>query len=307
MSSDEVRHRTLRRVAGGVYALGLRRPIRQIVRPAIHQPWLSLRNRQRLFNFFGEDVAVGETTAVIRLPGGGKVRATLDLSDEFCRTWYYWGYERYEPAVARLIAGLARTKRVILEAGANIGYYTLLMASCQPPGSELHAFEPRPDVFARLSANVALNALPHVRLNRMAVSDVDGTAQLHLPDSGNREMASLDPGFVPSTRSVEVRTTRLDSYWQSEPRTGTPELIKLDVEGVEVRALRGLGALLKDRWPDIVCEVLPGYEPELTAFLRETPYRRYLITEEGLVPRETLTGSHQVRDYLFTTERQRES
>ena len=307
MSSDEVRHRTLRRVAGGAYALGLRRPIRRIVRPAIHHPWLSLRNRQRLFNFFGDDVAAGEATAAIRLPGGGAVRATLDLSDEFSRTWYYWGYERYEPAVARLIARLARTKRVILEAGANIGYYTLLMAACQPPRAELHAFEPRPDVFARLSANVALNALPHVRLNQLAVSDVDGTAPLHLPDSGNREMASLEPGFAASTRSVEVRTTRLDSYWRSDHRDDVPDLIKLDVEGVEVRALRGLGTLLAGRWPDIVCEVLPGYERELTAFVSETPYQRYLITDEGLVPRDTLSGSHQVRDYLFTTEPSRES
>jgi FkbM family methyltransferase len=286
-------------VARGVYALGLRRTVRSIVRPAVHGELLSLKNRQRLYNFFVDDTVTDDTVvARVRTPSGSTILARLDLADEFCRTWYYWGYERYEPGVARLLTALARERRVIVEAGANIGYYTLLMATAQPPGGVVHSFEPRPDVLARLSENVALNSLTSVRVSDAAVSDVAGRATLYLPDSGNREMASLDRTFAPATRSVDVRTVRLDDYCTSNRLD--VDLVKLDVEGSEVRALEGLGAVLRERWPDIVCEVLPQYEAALNALLAGTPYRKFLITDTGLEERPEMIGSLDARDYYLT-------
>ena len=288
-------------MARGAYALGLRRTVRALVRPAVHGELLSLRNRQRLYNFFADDTVTDDTVvARVRTPSGRPVAARFDLADEFCRTWYYWGYERYEPGVGRLLTTLARQRRVIVEAGANIGYYTLLMATAQPAGATVHAFEPRPDVFARLSENIALNALTSVRLNDAAVSDTAGRATLYLPDSGNREMASLDRSFAPAMRSIDVRTVRLDAYCASNGLA--VDLLKLDVEGSEVRALEGLGAVLRDRWPDIVCEVLPQYEAALNTLVAGTPYRRFLITDNGLEERLEMVGSLDARDYYLTTE-----
>jgi FkbM family methyltransferase len=269
------------------------------VRPAVHGELLSLRNRQRLYNFFADDTATDETVvATVRMPSGAHVRARLDLADEFCRTWYYWGYERYEPGVARLLTRLARERRVIVEAGANIGYYTLLMAAAQPENGVIHAFEPRPEVFARLAENVALNRTASVRLNQAAVSDTEGEATLYLPDSGNREMASLDRGFAPTTRSVQVQTIRLDRY--CAVHAAAVDLVKLDVEGSEVRALEGLGAVVAERWPDIVCEVLPQYEAPLNRLIAATPYRRFLIAPDGLRERADLIGSLDARDYYLS-------
>jgi len=265
----------------------------------VHADVLSLRNRQRLYNFFADDTVTDDAVvATVRTPSRRSIVARLDLADDFCRTWYFWGYERYEPGVARLLTSLARERRVIVEAGANIGYYTLLMATAQREGGVIHSFEPRPDVFSRLTENVTLNGLASVRLNDAAVSDVAGRATLYLPDSGNREMASLDRTFAPATRSIEVRTVRLDEYCASNRLD--VDLLKLDVEGSEVRALEGLGALLRQRWPDIVCEVLPQYEAALNAMLAGTPYRRFLITEHGLEERTEMLGSLDARDYYLT-------
>ena len=288
-------------MARGAYALGLRRTVRALVRPAVHGGLLSLRNRQRLYNFFADDTVTDDTVvARVRTPSGRPVAARFDLADEFCRTWYYWGYERYEPGVGRLLTTLARQRRVIVEAGANVGYYTLLMATAQPAGATVHAFEPRPDVFARLSENIALNALTSVRLNDAAVSDTAGRATLYLPDSGNREMASLDRSFAPASRTIDVRTVRLDAYCASNGLA--VDLLKLDVEGSEVRALESLGTVLRDRWPDIVCEVLPQYEAALNTLVAGTPYRRFLITDNGLEERLEMVGSLDARDYYLTTE-----
>ncbi len=287
-------------MARSAYAFGLRRTVRSLVRPAVHGELLSLKNRQRLYNFFADDTITDDTVvATIRTPRGRTVNARLDLADEFCRTWYYWGYERYEPGVARLLTALARDRRVILEAGANIGYYTLLMATAQPDDGVVHSFEPRPDVFARLSENIALNSLTSVTLADTAVSDMAGGATLYLPDSGNREMASLDSTFVPSSRSVDVRTVRLDEYCA---RHGlSVDLLKIDVEGSEVRAIEGLGNVLRERWPDIVCEVLPQYELPLNALLAGMPYRKFLITDTALEERAEMVGSLAARDYYLTT------
>jgi FkbM family methyltransferase len=293
-------------VARGAYALGLRRTVRALVRPAVHGELLSLRNRQRLYNFFADDTATDDTVvAKVRTPSGWPVAARLDLADEFCRIWYYWGYARYEPGVARLLTTLARQRRVIVEAGANIGYYTLLMATAQPAGATVHAFEPRPDVFDRLAEHIALNGLTSVRLNDAAVSDTAGRATLYLPDSGNREMASLDRSFAPATRSIDVRTVRLDAYCAANDLA--VDLLKLDVEGSEVRALEGLGTVLRDRWPDIVCEVLPQYEAALNTLVAGTPYRRFLITDNGLEERSEMVGSLDARDYYLTTETPKQS
>jgi hypothetical protein len=58
-------------------------------------------------------------------------------------------------------------------------------------------------------------------LNDAAVSDVAGRATLYLPDSGNREMASLDRTFRAGDLSVDVRTVRLEDYCR---RTASPSI-----------------------------------------------------------------------------------
>ena len=58
----------------------------------------------------------------------GTIRAILDLSDDLSRIWHYWGYFDYEPGVTRLLYKLLQDKTCVFDVGANIGYYTLLMA-----------------------------------------------------------------------------------------------------------------------------------------------------------------------------------
>jgi hypothetical protein len=66
------------------------------------------------------------------------------------------------------------------------------------------------------------------------------------------------------------------------------------------RALEGLGEVLREQWPDIVCEVLPQYEAALNALLAGTPYRKFLITDTALEERAEMVGSHDARDYYLT-------
>jgi hypothetical protein len=78
------------------------------------------------------------------------------------------------------------------------------------------------------------------------------------------------------------------------------DLLKIDVEGAELMVLNGLGSLLLQWLPDIICEVLPPYEAELNLFFQDTPYRKFLITDNGLEEKASLCADPRYRDYYLS-------
>jgi FkbM family methyltransferase len=274
--------------------------VRAAVRFAIQRLPLSQRTRQRLYNFFAAPTAgTDPVSCTTRLPCGRSVKVQLDLRDEYVsRMWYFWGYSGYERATTQLLGDLLPSKSCVFDVGANVGYYSLL-AAATARGGEVHAFEPWPPAFRWLSRNAALNGFPNLHLNQVALSDVDGEAQLFLPADRAWSNASLRGGFVEQRGSLPVPAVRLDSYCK---RRGVKrmDLIKLDVEGGELRVLKGLGELLEAWWPDVICEVLAPFEDELERFFRHTPYRRFLLTDSG--PREVavIRAHPHFRDYYLS-------
>jgi FkbM family methyltransferase len=297
-------HRHLRWIARGLLTLpGARRTVRRLLRLAIQHGPLSRPNRQRLYGFFAPEVApAGNVDCTVRVAPGANVRLSLRLDDWVNSQLYYWGYDGYEPGVTLLMRSLLRSRRSVLDIGANIGYYTVLAATLAPE-AEVHAFEPWPLLFERLHRNVALNGFRRVHLSRVAVSDRDGSAVLHLPSPSPGDLhltnASLLPGFTAQGSIMEVPVTRLDTYCHGRV-TRQVDLIKIDVEGAELSVLRGMGDLL-DRWrPDIILEVLEGYAEELEAFFAPRPYRRFLITKAGLQEVQRLSAHPTLRDYYMS-------
>ena len=98
-----------------------------------------------------------------------------------------------------------------------------------------------------------------------------------------------------------TQAMRFDSYCT---RYGIEnvDLIKIDVEGAELKVLQGMGMLL-DKWrPDIICEVLAPYTDALNQFFDGTRYQKYLIGDNELIPQERLVPNAQFRDYYLTCE-----
>jgi FkbM family methyltransferase len=295
------RRRRLSRAAGTLYAVpGARPAVRHAVRFAMQRLPLSQRTRQRLYNFFAAAVAgTVPVTCSTRLPSGRSVKVQLDLGDDYVsRMWYFWGYSGYERGTTRLLGDLLPSRTCVVDVGANVGYYSVL-AAATATGAEVHAFEPWPPAFRWLARNAALNGFPNLHLNQAALSDVDGEARLYLPADRAWSNASLLGGFVEQRGSLTVPAVRLDTYCR---RKGIPrvDLIKLDVEGGELKVLEGLGDLLEAWWPDVICEVLAPFEADLERFFRHTPYRRFLLTDAG--PREVaeVRAHPHFRDYYLS-------
>jgi FkbM family methyltransferase len=147
----------------------------------------------------------------------------------------------FEPFETELVDRLLQPGDTVFDLGANIGYYTLLFARRVGPEGRVFAFEPEPDNYRLLQQNVQMNGYRNVTLVPMAVSDWDQELQLFLCDANKGDHRAYDSGD--GRPSVVVRATRLDSFFQGWE--GKVALIKMDIQGSEWKALKGMRALLQ--------------------------------------------------------------
>ncbi len=165
--------------------------------------------------------------------------------------------------------------------GACIGFVAIHAAR---RGAKVYAFEPDPQFRSRLVQNVSLNELHDVHVLGWAISDADGTAT---PFTDGQH--GLSPTLAPSTGrgSIETPLRSIDSAIATG-ELSMPHVVKLDIEGAEVRALRGMRQTLAhdDRPRQLFLEVHPpfiqqfGDDPaEVEAILSGAGYK--LIDRRG--------------------------
>lgn len=273
------------------------------------------KNRARMFNLLAQrtsDTTALDTSVPIPERAGVSIHLRLELTDELSRQWYFFGYDHYEIPVRKVLAVLVEElpsdgSSQILDVGGNLGYFTLFLGALAHAGNkgQVHAFEPSPRVFQMLKRNVSLNPALAITLNEAAVSNTEGRCTLFLAhEDYGHSGASLLAGAVDQIGGVNVDTVTLDGYAK---RIGDKpvRLLKMDCEGVETKVLAGMTDTL-ERWsPDIVLEILPRY-PQMPAELAALPffarYRKFLITDVGLIERETIEPSYEDRDWLFSID-----
>lgn len=198
---------------------------------------------------------------------------TVGGRDQVARRLWSHGWDGFEPPLPAFFAATLTDGDIMLDVGANTGYYALLAASTGL-STEVHAFEPFPSVFTLLTANLARNPQgSRVRAVPAAASDTCGTAELHIPpgDHGLIETsASLERDFRESSSSVIVPTTTLDAYAAGLPHVN---VIKIDVESAEHRVLAGARETLRRHRPVVFCEILECADcAAIDAICRETGY-----------------------------------
>ena len=140
----------------------------------------------------------------------------------------------------RLLARNLSPGAVVVDAGANIGIYSRFLSSCVGPAGIVHSFEPDPENFARLRTEVA--SLPNVRVNQLALSDRAGDSLLYISEELNVDHRAY-PTEGETRRTVSIRSTTLDDYFKPGERVG---LIKMDLQGYELHALRGAKRVLQE-------------------------------------------------------------
>lgn len=159
------------------------------------------------------------------------------------------GFEAVERAERVFYSGFLGDGMTVFDVGAHVGDLSLLFSGLVGTGT-VHAFEPAPAAFGALRSALAEAQAANVTANPLAVSDRPGTVRLNCYDGpfqafttmADRPLADygVDAGPV---RPVAVEATTLDAYCRAKG-VDRIDLLKIDVEGAELQALRGARELL---------------------------------------------------------------
>jgi len=142
-----------------------------------------------------------------------------------------------EPAIFKLLRTSLKPGDVFVDAGANIGVYSVLAANLVGPAGHVIAIEMMPDTAAVLRKHIELNQLNNVKIVEKALSDKSGETVTAYVEEGLFGQASIAGELnAHGKRSVTVTTATLDDIFAGSSEI---RLMKMDLEGVEEPALRG--------------------------------------------------------------------
>jgi FkbM family methyltransferase len=178
----------------------------------------------------------------IRCKGHG-FRVRLDLSAAFDRATFFLG--RYAELDTELVMRqILRPGDQFIDGGANIGLLSLTAAYLVGATGRVHAFEPNPAMHERVLEHLRLNDLvSRVVVHQLGLSDREATLQFRIIDGGAESgtVAKLsDDVAAHVTQTMSIRVVPGDSLLADSLTPDRRTLIKLDVEGHEPEALRGL-------------------------------------------------------------------
>lgn len=159
------------------------------------------------------------------------------------------GSGKFEETETQTILGYVQEHTVMLDIGANMGYYSIQVGQKATKG-KVYAFEPDPGNFAVLQKNLALNNITNVIVHNAALSDKQDTMRLYKHPFNVGDYRLYNDGDF--TEYVDVPTIRIDDVI-----TGPVHLVKIDVQGFEYFALRGGRALLEQYKPVVISEFWP--------------------------------------------------
>lgn len=200
----------------------------------------------------------------------------------------------YESEVALTMLRVVKEGDYCIDIGANIGFFTLLLAKLVGATGHVLAFEPGTDNLAKLKKNIELNAIGNVTLIEQPAWSRREKLRFHLCADSTGSHALWDPGKFfaneetrRNPQSYEVEAVPLDDYV-----TRAPKLIKIDTEGAEQRILEGAEITLRRYHPPfIIAEFNPSGSRELGcsgASLRDLMYGfgydTFLIHGDGALP-----------------------
>jgi FkbM family methyltransferase len=225
------------------------------------------------------------------------------------RIYYPWILRRFPEErwpFSTVVKRLAKPGECVVDAGANVGYVTLLLSRWVGEKGSVHSFEPVPETFEWLSESVRKLNLQNVTLHNCGLSDTARGATMGIPRylSGGENLYESrvveDGRGARFARTVNVSLNTLDALLADSAQRVS--FIKIDVEGHELLAVKGALRVISRDKPALLIEVTGDPDRrdspagELFALLGGIGYDAF-CWEQGILKKRT-AGVH-CGDYVF--------
>jgi len=189
---------------------------------------------------------------------------------------------------------------VMFDIGANFGYYAITIATALGGDCNVYAFEPNPPTMRRFRKNLELNFTRGVHPREEGLSDAPGRAFV-VDEPAHSGAAYLGQSVNPVDGiSASIHVTTLDLFCEQH-KIDRLDLIKMDIEGAELRALRGGIETLRRFQPVILIELNPdtlerdGYSVwDVVVFLEDLGYAIYTVRPRARIARDHLPARREI-------------
>ena len=184
----------------------------------------------------------------ISIRGIRPFRLAVDDENDCVIAPYLARHNLWEPCQTELVTRLIKPGQTVIDAGAHVGYFSVLFSTLVGTTGAAYAFEPEPVNHALLLQNLDMNEAGNVRPEYVALADRTGEETLYL-SQGNGGDHQLFPSSGRNT--CLVATTTLDRYLGE---ANVPvHFAKIDVQGVEPRVLAGMEETIKANRERLIC------------------------------------------------------
>ncbi len=215
----------------------------------------------------------------------------------------FW-YGCYEKELGDLLKKMLRPNDVFIDIGANIGYFSLFSATISP-SIKVISFEPVKDLFQKMKENFSINNTKNIVAINAAAGEINEQGELFLSAPDNLGMSSFQQPENYSGRKEKVELVAIDDWFRKSGLTKI-DLVKLDIEGSELAALKGMRRVLEEQRPALIVEINPetlslfGLKPlNIYNYLNQFNFDGFLISENGGLQHLNSSEISQTVNVLF--------
>jgi FkbM family methyltransferase len=226
----------------------------------------------------------------------------LNPTEHIQQQLFWYGY--YEKELGDLLKKTIKPGDVFLDLGANIGYFSLLVAN-NSPSAKVISFEPVRGLFQNMNENISLNNIKNILTVNAAVGEISEEKELFVSASDNLGMSSFHQPGNYSGKTEKVKVVAIDDWFKTSGLSRI-DIIKLDIEGSELAALKGMKEVLQKQKPILIVEVNPetlsmfNLKPSnIYNYLKQLNFEGFLILENGRLEYLTQPEINQTTNVLF--------
>jgi FkbM family methyltransferase len=202
----------------------------------------------------------------------GKYKFNFNNDGDYEEILYHAFWDKYFSNEKNKIQDFVKKGNVVIDVGANVGLFSLILSDLVDESGKVYSFEPIPLLHKKLNNNINLNEIRNVATIETGIGETESETEIFLnPEQSGLSSAVAKPSgnFV----SQKIKLTTLDKYFMS--RKEKISFIKIDTEGYEPKVLRGAKELINRDKPVIYIELGGDHQQtsiEALEILKELSY-----------------------------------